>query len=59
MTTDEDGEREVSEPSEPSKALAMPRAKVTKVKAKGQQLNEPTSPNRPKLWYQPRQGHAM
>src|SRR5882724_8900766 len=33
MTAEEDGEREVSEPSDPSKALAMPRGKVMKVKA--------------------------
>ena len=32
-TTEEDGEREVSEPSKPSKAPATPRGKVTRVKA--------------------------
>jgi len=32
MTADEDGEREVSEPKNLSKALAMPCVKVTKVK---------------------------
>jgi len=30
---EEDGEREVSDPSEPSEALATPHVKVTKVKA--------------------------
>ena len=34
MTTDEDGEREVSEPREPNEAPAMPHAKVSKVKGK-------------------------
>ena len=32
-TTEEDGEREVSEPSEPSEALATPHGKFTRVKA--------------------------
>src|SRR5882724_9681532 len=34
MTVDEDGEREVSKPREPSKAPAMPRGKISKVKGK-------------------------
>jgi len=33
MTADEDGEREVSKPSKPNEAPAMPHVKVTKVKA--------------------------
>ena len=33
-TTDEDGEREVSEPREPSKAPATPHGKISKVKGK-------------------------
>ena len=34
MTADEDGEREVSKPNQPSEAPAMPHEKVMKVKGK-------------------------